>query len=226
MKRIRHTIFLLLISVLGIAQQTSKPYAIIEFSGEKTNNTCTYLGKLKKGDPYRLKDYLQAGTNNQTDDQTNDAGFMKEYAPRTDRNETHYLSKDYRINEKKLKQKKNKYRQKYLDKKEKAFSKEAKVKRSESKQNKIKPKKKGPRKKETLLAQKFKIKGKRLRKGKKLKYPAGNVYLLLKYDVKTNSTVKTYITDLSVKVEAGKKYYLKFYGNESGRKYYLETVIE
>lgn len=224
MKRILTPILFLFFVVCSTAQNTSKPYAIIEFAGEKTNNTRTYLGKLKKGDPYRLKDYLQSGTNDQTGSTTDDAVFMKEYAPRADRNETHYLTKDYKINEKKLKKRKARYYKKYLAEKEKAFSDEEKVKRSEPRQEKKKKKQKGPRKKDTRLAKKFKISGKRLHQGKKLKYRAGNVYLLLKYKVKTNNTVKTYVTDLSVKVEAGKKYYLKYYGNESQRRYYLEAA--
>lgn len=224
MKRIITTLLILLMVSGTFAQTTEKKRAVIIFTGEKSNNTRTYLGKLKKGDPYRLNDYLRSGTSNQTDAPT-DANFsLKEYEPRSDRNETNYLSDDYKINENRLKKGKSKYRQKYLDEKEKAFSPKKKHERPIAREAQVKKKDHKPRKAETRLAKKFKIKGKHLRKGKKLRYPAGNVSLLLTYDVKTDNTVKTYVTNLNVKVESGKKYYLNYYGNESKRKYYLEAA--
>jgi len=74
------------------------------------------------------------------------------------------------------------------------------------------------------LAKNFKIKGKRLHKGEKLRYKKGNVSLLIKYKVRSGNKVTTYVTTLNTRVEAGKKYCLKYYGNESKRKYYIEAI--
>ena len=127
MKRILYTFLFVVFALCTFAQTPLKKRAVIVFSGEKGKNTRTYFGKLTKGDPYRLNDYLQTGTNNQTDAQ-NDATFApKEYEPRRDRNEANYLSDDYKINEKKLKKGKNRYHQKYLAEKEKTLSSKKKM---------------------------------------------------------------------------------------------------
>ncbi|MFA9392279.1 MAG: hypothetical protein ACERKD_20885 [Prolixibacteraceae bacterium] len=224
MKHILAT-FLFLFFITGLqAQNQSNKKAVIQFTGEKNRNTRTYLGKLKKGDPYRLKDYLQSGTDKQTDEQKDENFAPKEYKAKKDRNKIHYLPEDSRLNEKKLKKGKSSYTKKYREEKEKAFSEKMDSEHLQAGKDKEIELYKKPRKAKTRLAKNFKIKGKRLRKGKKLRYTAGNVSLLLKYEVRSNNTVKTYVTDLNVKLEAGKKYLLKYYGNETKRKYYLEVA--
>ncbi|MDA3779790.1 MAG: hypothetical protein PF487_06180 [Bacteroidales bacterium] len=205
------------------AQSKASKFAIIEFVGEKTDNSKTFIGKLKKGDPYRLSDALQSGTNDQTIQEEPDFS-PKEYQPKKDRNETKYLNEIYNINEKKLKKNKGNYRRKYFEEKERVYNERGEVKKQKPKRTfNIKSLFQG-KKTETRLAKNFKIKTKRLRKGKKLKYPGGNINLLIKYEIRTGNQRKTYLTDLETSVQAGSKYYLKYYGNEGKRKYFLERI--
>ena len=93
-------ILILLICGTYSFSQKNQSYAIIEFVGEKTEHSKTFIGKLKKGDPYRLNDALQSGTNDQTLEEEPDFS-PKEYQPKKDRNDTKYLNDTYNINEKK-----------------------------------------------------------------------------------------------------------------------------
>lgn len=222
----KNIVVTLLLALLFHNTFATKQKATIIFAGEHTKTSKTYLGKLKRGDAYRLNDYLQSGTSDQTKGKNDERFAPKELTPQKDRNEPHYLSDTYDINERRLKRRNDNYFKKYLDEKEKALS--VKKKNKASKRQKVKTEKasKLPRKTKTRLAKSFRIKGRRLHKGQRIKYRAGNVSLLLKYDIRANGSVKTYVTNLNTRVEGGKKYYLKYYGNDAKRKYYLEPVAE
>jgi hypothetical protein len=214
-------ILILLITSFGNAQETSKDYAIIEFIGEKSKTSRSYLGKLKKGELYQLNDYLQQEKNTDQEENTNNYAPVEYNSPKKKAKDS-YLSDSYKINEKKLKKGNKAYYKRYLKKKKKAYTKKNKSKRvSDYEAQKAKAARKKTIQKKTPLSKQFKIKGKRLKAGTKFKYPEGNITLIIKYTNKSNNTVKAYVTTVNSTVHAGEKYILKYFGNESKRKYFL-----
>lgn len=216
--------FLLLILFLGIyssAQHSSKNYALIEFIGDKTENSKTFIGKIKKGNPNRLHDYLQQSRSTTQNEQD---FAPKEYNNKKEKEKLRHLSDIYDINEKKLKKNNEKYHKKYLEEKKRIYTEEIKKRNKKEKDpNKFSLKRFLQREKipKTKLSKQYKIRGKRIRKGKTLKYPEGNISLIIKYKVREDKIVKEYVTDVNTKVVSGFKYYLTYYGTDSKRRYYI-----
>ena len=208
------------LSLTFLASAKSK-HTIVEFYGEKNKNSKTYIAKLKKGDPYKLDTYLQAGTA----ETSPEPDFSpKQFEPSKNRNDTRFLSDIYDIDEKKFNKKKKKYYQKYLQEKKRVLTEHERTKEKKKKERKSLKLKQlfQPLKKETRLSKQIKISTKPLRQGKKLKFPGGKVNILIKYKIRNEFGVKTYITTLNSRVQTGETYYLKYYGSDAKRKYFLE----
>lgn len=209
--------------VLGLMVSGQQNKAIIVFEGERYDNARTYICQLKKGDPYRLNDYLQSGTSDPIDDKEIEKQFApKAYAPRKDRNETRYISEMYEVNEKKLK--KGKQRKKYFEEKEKAFLEKRQMLPTKKKSSKNISAFLPPKKQKTRIGEQFKFRERRIKKGQKRNYTSGSVNLIIKYKVKEDNKVKSYVTSCQSYLEPGKTYLLKYYGNETRRKYFLEPI--
>lgn len=216
-------LILSIILLLSVKISQAQGHAIIIFEGERTSNTRTYLCKLKKGDPYRLDNYLQSGTTDQGSANDDKAFAPKEYEPRSDRNEMKHLSEIYDVDEKKLKKGKEKQRQKYFEEKEKAYQEKRETKPQKQKSDRSAKAYLPQRARKTKLARQFKLSSRRIKEGQKKRVPAGNVNLIIKFETRENNTVKSYLTSLNTKLEPGKKYVLKYYGNENRRKYFIEA---
>lgn len=222
MKKIFFILPFLLLSFNILAQGKSYKYATIEFVGDKDDNTRTYIGKVKKGNPNRLIDYLQQSSQN--DDNNNENFSPKEYHSKKDRKTFRHLSDMYKFDEKKFKKNKKNYNKKYFEEKKRVYIEKEKRKKSKEKDSKkfslkkLKNREKIPK---TKLSKQYKIKGKRIRKGQKLKYREGNISLIIKYKVREDKMVREYVTVVNTKVVSGFKYYLNFYGSASKRRYYI-----
>lgn len=217
-------LILLLFLFFGL-QLKGQDYAIIEFFGEKTDHSITYLGKVKKGDANRLANYLQYARDGEEDKED-----ASNYAPKPDANpkprrKMKQLSESYKVDEEKLQRKKKKELEKYQKAKAEYYL-EPEKRNGKKKERDFKPRdlSQSLKSDKTKLGKQYKVRGKKLRKGKKLKYKQGGVTMILKYKVISDGKYQTYVTTLNSSVKAGEKYYLKYYGNDGRRKYFLEKI--
>lgn len=215
----------------------SKRRAVVVFAGEKSDYSTTYLGKLKRGDLNSLRDYLKqlekngqssSGSQQQTNSSLDNYVKLITKNKRSSKRKNNYLSDDYDIKEGKLKKGNHKYYRKYLKEKEKAASEKEKVEKKKPAPDKTidyrEFTERNSDRKGGYLSRYYKIKGKKLRKGKKLKFREGNISLIIKYEIRTGRSIKSYVNVVDGYVKAGSKYDLKYYGTGAKRKYFLELA--
>lgn len=212
---------LLIIFLLAGNFSKGQNHAIIEFAGEKNNYSRTYLGKVKKGNSRKLNNYLQHA---RVEEATRAITAPQPDPNPKKREKMRQVTKAYDVNEKELARKNKRQLKKYQEEKENYYREAQKSKKKKQKQFDAKAFKQSLKTNKSKLAKEYKIKGRRLRTGKKLKYKAGNVTMILKYEVKKDGSIKTYVTSLNSQVKAGAKYWLKYYGNDGRRQYYLEKI--
>ena len=76
----------------------------------------------------------------------------------------------------------------------------------------------------SYLSKNYRIRGRRIQNGHTFKKRAGYVCFIIKYKIKEGKFVNTYVNIVEDYIKEGSKYDLKYHGNASNRKYYLEYV--
>jgi hypothetical protein len=244
MKFLISTLLLLCLGLGANAQKSNKnnEYATIIFAGDKSKNSRTYIGKVKKGNPETLHGELQSAANYSGNTVTVSGGtgndmesyikYLSKHKKRIDKKKFRALSDIYNIDEDKLKARNERYYQKYLDEKQRVYSDEEKEKRkkknSTTKSGKlltysqyVEAKSKAPQAK-SYIARNYKIKTRRFWKWRKLKYPPGSTTITIVYKVREENTVRKYVSMASAHLGGGKTYELKYHGTNNRRNYYLE----
>ena len=161
MRELTTILFLLFIGL----QLKGQNYAIIEFYGEKSDNTTTYLGKVRKGNANQLVNYLKYARDGEED--KDDVGS---YAPQADPNPKPHkklkqLTDRYDVDEDKLKRRKKSEYKKYQKAKAEYYQKPLKLQKK--KVDKTKDFSFNLERDQTKLGRQYKVRGKKLRKGKK-----------------------------------------------------------
>lgn len=241
MKKIFAVLLMNCFVVILIAQNNSDGgYASIFYNGDKTKNSATYFGKVRKGNEERLKSELNYSKNYSGNeaivksapntDAENYIRYLSRQEKNKKRNEKRYLSDKYNIDEKKLSKGDNRERKKYFEEKELMFIERNKLKSPNNKKNNSKvlsfeefqQTSKQLNQANSYIARNYKISGKKIREGKKYKYPGGPVSIFIKYKIRDGRTIRTYIDVVEAHLKPDSLYELKYHGTGSGRKYYLE----
>jgi hypothetical protein len=221
------TLFFIVISGENSIGQTSG-FAKICFIDKNEDHSKTYLGKLTKGNLENLKYELQ---NNFSEPVvTFDDKSKSESEGYVDRVTAQKLKKRWKGNKQKAKndllgnyevkdeESLKKIKEKQLKEKEKRES-----ERTISKNNINASPQSGPRP-NSYISKHFKIKGKRIRNGQTIRRHAGYTCLIVKYKIREGNYFNTYVNIVEDYLTEGSKYNLKYHGNGSNRKYYLEFV--
>jgi hypothetical protein len=210
-------------------QNYSSGYAKIKFVDQKEVYSKTYLGKLTKGDIASLKYELQ---NNFADPQKSVSEKNKtEQNGYVDRVTTTKFKKSWKNNRKKAK---NDLLGNYVVEDEKSLIeiKEKKLKEQEKRASKTKISEKSKKlidtasqnKPNTSLSKHYSITGKRIYNGQTFKKRAGYVCLIIKYKIREGNFINTYVSLVEDFLKDGSNYNLKYHGEGTKRKYYLEYV--
>lgn len=236
---------ILAVCVLPLFSQKSlekSKYASIVYRGDKSSNSSTYLGVVKKGDPARLRSELRnssaySGNVAVEKRKLNTDGdsyirYLSKKSKGKKREKFRHLSDLHGVNEDKLLSGSKHQRKKYFENKELIYT--DKKSREDKKQKK--------KEKEVLsygefqqlgnekprvnsyLARNYKIRGRKLRKGKKFKYKAGPVSMVVKYKIKEGNVVRTYVDVVDGHLKPGSLYELKYHGAGTARQYYFEYL--
>ena len=236
-------ILALLVMPLFSQNKTEKSSkATIIYRGDKDSNSSTYLGVVKKGDPARLRSELRnsaaysgnvavekRGPNTDGDSYIR---YLSKKSKNKKREKFRHLSDLHDVDEEKLLRGSEHQRKKYFEKKELIYT----DKKSREAQKQKKKEKKvlsygefqqlGNEKPRVnnYLARNYRIKGKKLRKGKKFKYTAGPVSMVVKYKIKEGNVVRTYVDVVDGHLKPGSLYELKYHGAGTARQYYFEYL--
>jgi len=211
------------------AQSRPSGFAKIRFVDKNEDYSKTYLGKLTKGDLQSLKSELQ---NNFSDPQESVSEKNKnDQKGYVDRVTAQKLKKKWKGNNKRAK---NDLLGNYVVEDEKSLAeiKEKKFKEQEERASKTKisentnklNESSTQRRPNAYLSKHYRITSKRIHNGQTIKKRAGYVGLIVKYKIREGNYVNTYINIVEDYLKEGSKYNLKYHGNESSRKYYLEFV--
>jgi hypothetical protein len=206
-------------------QGHSSGFAKIRFIDYGEDHSKTYLGKLIKGDLGSLKYELQQNFANQPSS-TGDQNKKN-----ADKSVEQATSKSYRNNDKNAKKdlignyevKDEKSLAKIKEKKTKEKEKRASDKGISGNNGKHTEEQK-IHKPNSQLSKNYRITGRRILNGQTVRKPAGYVCLIVKYKVPEGNYVNTYVNIVEDYLKEGSKYNLKYHGNGSKRKYYLEYV--
>ncbi len=233
-------IAILYCSLTSFSQTGNEKQATITFAGDKSKNSRTYIGEVKKGDPDRLRNELRQSGNytgnvakvhgNQDPDMNGYINYLSKNRKASEREKFRHLSDIYDIDEKKLEEGNRRYYQKYLTEKERVFTEEKRVIRLERRNNRsqlmtyreFQEAQKSPPQANNYIARNYKIKGKRFWSWRKFKYPPGPVSIIIKYKVREGNTVRTYVDVVDNHLSPGSFYELKYHGTNTRRNYYLE----
>jgi putative cell wall-binding protein len=234
MKRMKQLILSLLfifIALFADAAPGEKKHAVVIYAGEMHEYSKSYRAKLKKGDLNYLRSHLrQASTQVSSGSVRSEEQMLNDHVKRITNNKKEHhrkapqLSEKYRINEKKLKKGNKIQQRKYLKQKQKL----AKTEKKREKEEKIKKEKKTRQihqeslRKNSYLSKNFRFSNNRLRKGEKMKFPEGQITLIIQYKIYEDGVVKSYVDVLDDYVKAGSNYLLKYSGSDARREYYLE----
>jgi hypothetical protein len=220
--------------------RSERDFAFIVFKGDKSDNSNTYLGKVKKGDPSRLRSELGYSSSYSGNESIEKRGpntdaesyirYLSRQEKKKNRKQFRHLSDWYSVDEQKLAEGNKRQSQKYFEEKELMFTEKEKLKAPKNKKKSSKvlsfeefqQLNKDQSRPNTYLAKNYKIKGNKLRKGKKFKHQSGPVSLLIKYKIKEGNMVRTYIDMVDAHLKPGSLYELKYHGEGAGRQYYLE----
>lgn len=231
---------LFVVSSLYSQNRSKNDFAYIVFNGDKSENSSTYLGKVKKGDPSRLRSELGYSSSYSGNEAIEKSGpntdaesyfrYLSKQEKKKNRKQFRHLSDWYSVDEQKLAEGNQRQREKYYKEKELMFTKKGNLKapKNEKKTSKVlsyeefQRLNKDQARPNTYLARNYKIKGKKLQKGKKFKHQSGPVSLLIKYKIKEGNMVRTYIDMVDSHLKPGSLYELKYHGEGAGRQYYLE----
>jgi hypothetical protein len=232
----RNILFILLISVIFSNSTTgnnnqgqSSGFAKIKFIDNNAGHSKTYLCKLTKGDIESLKFELK---NNFTDPKvTGDDKSKSESDGYVDRVTAQKFRKEWKGNKQKAN---NDLLGNYEVKDEKSL---LKIKEKKEKQKEEKAsntvtsgnykkylESKNTKRPNNYLSKNYRITGRRIHDGRTFKKDAGFVTLIIKYQIREGNYVNTYINIVDDYLKEGSNYNLKYHGNGSNRKYYLEFV--
>jgi len=209
---------------------TSNGFAKIKFVDNNTDHSKTYLGKLVKGNLQSLKYELQSS-------------FAEPPATVTDKNKTNssqYVDRVTSVKtehnaKKRVRKAKNDLFGNYTIDDEKSLAKikekkELEEKEKESKAD-ISQNSKGNYDEQNMhnpnssLSKHYRISaGRRIHSGQSFRKRAGYVCLIIKYKIREGNQIRTYVNIVEDYLKEGSKYNLKYHGNGSKRKYYLEFV--
>ncbi|GEM_PF-5315497 len=221
-------------------KNNSQQYTHIVYYGDKSKNSTTYMGKVRKGDPGRLQSELNYSNNysgnvaseksGPNTDAENYIRYLSRQEKKKNRSEMRHLSDLYSVDEKKLSKGNKREREKYFEEKELMFVERDKLKSPKKKKKNSKvysfeefqKLSKDQNKANSYIARNYKISGKKFRKGKKYKYPAGPVSMFIKYKIRDGRTVRTYIDVVEAHLKPDALYELKYHGKGASRQYFLE----
>jgi hypothetical protein len=221
-------------SSLGIsitnAQQQANGLAKIRFIDNKDDHSKTYIGKLTKGKIENLK-YEMQNNSAETPAKINDRnkaeseGYIKKVT--ADRFKKKWKNNRQKASDDLLGNYEVKDEKSLQEVKEKKLKERGK--RASSKNiSTDNPKNIEPEyavRPNNFLSKNFNIRGKRIRNGQSLKKHAGYVCLIVKYKIREGSFVNTYVSIVEDYLKENSKYNLKYHGNGSKRKYYLEYAF-
>ena len=211
------------------AQYKAAGHAKIRFVDDEKGSSKTYLGRLTKGDMESLKFELQHSFGN-TQTGKNDKskteleGYVGRVTSKNHKKSWKNRNKDAKDNlignynvkdEKSLQQVKQKH---YKEKEKRAtkFGPSENYKSYSEATNAPRP--------NSYMSKHYKIRGKRLRNGHSFRRKAGPVSLIIKYKIRENDKINTYINVVEDYLQDGSKYNLKYHGSGPNRKYYFEFV--
>jgi hypothetical protein len=207
-------------------KNTTNGFAKIIFVDNNADHSKTYLGKLTKGDLQSLKYELQNSfaepvvtiggkSKSESDGYVNRVTSKKtKYnAKKRERKAKNDLLGNYTIDdEKSLVKIKEKREKEEVESKDK-FSRNYKVNSDEQVLHKP----------NRSLAKHYRIStGRRIHNGQSFRKRAGYVSMIIKYKIREGNQISTYVTIVEDYLKEGSKYNLKYHGNGSKRKYYLE----
>jgi hypothetical protein len=210
-------------------QYHSSGISKIHFVDNNEDQSKTYLGKLIKGDIDNLKLELKnnfadppasVSDRNKTEldgyiDRITAEKQMKKWKKNGQKANNDLLG-NYEVNDEKSLQK---VKEKQLKQKEKRSS-----DKDISGNYKKYTESKSTRLPNSYLSKHYRIIGKRIHDGQTFKKRAGYVCLIIKYKIREGNYINTYVSVVEDYLKDGSKYNLKYHGNDSKRKYYLEYV--
>lgn len=223
------TFFLCGGTITTSAQYQAKGSAKIRFVDDDKGTSKTYIGRLTKGDMESLKFELQHSFGNAQDAGTDKSkteldGYVGRVTSGSQIKSTKKRSKDARKGlfgnyEAKDEKSYQEIRKKHYEEKEKKAS-----ERNNSDSFKSYSEANNTSRPNSYLVKHYRIKGKRLRDGHSFRRKAGPVSLIIKYKIRENDKINTYVTVVEDYLQDGSKYNLRYHGNGSKRKYYFEFV--
>jgi len=231
--------FLILLSIATLslfptfvfALKSESDKAKIIFISKEGDNAKTYISKFKKGDLNSLKYELQrynSGVGNEIDVKTMQSsvdgyierisvsGEKKKNKSKRNKEAHDDLLGNYEVTDE----------ESLLEVKVKKLKKiEAQAANKDDTGNFKKYSEATTRKNTTELSKYYKISsGKRLRDGHSITKPAGGIALIITYKIREGKNINTFVNVVEEYLNPGSTYYLKYHGNGSKRKYYLEYV--
>ena len=216
-------------AIVASAQYQAKGSAKIRFVDDDKGSSKTYIGRLTRGNMESLKFELQHSFGNTQDAGTDKSkteldGYVGRVTSGSQTKSMKKRSKDARKGlfgnyEAKDEKSYQQIRKKHYEEKEKKASERNNsdsYKSYSDANNTLRP--------NSYLAKHYRIKGKRLRDGHSFRRKAGPVSLIIKYKIRENDKINTYVTVVEDYLQDGSKYNLRYHGNGSKRKYYFEFV--
>jgi hypothetical protein len=212
------------------AQQQANGFVKIRFIDNKDDHSKTFIGKLTKGKIENLKyelnnNFAEVPANINDRDKSESEGYIKKVTAdrfkkkwkKNKQKASDDLLGNYEVKDEKslneVKEKKLKER----GKRESVKNKSSNNLKNIDPEHAVRP--------NNFLSKNFKISGKRIHNGQTFKKHTGYVCLIVKYKIREGNYVNTYVSIVEDYLKEDSKYNLRYHGNGSKRKYFLEYAF-